>query len=128
MTASIIAILELTSKLTGYINNVRHATREQKQLAVEASNLYGLLTRLRFRVEEARANEPWFNQVKQLPLDQFKAALEGMVKQIPLSSSRTDQIKSALVWKFTKNEVENTLQRIERLKSLVQLALTDDLL
>jgi hypothetical protein len=132
MTASIIAILELTSSLTSYINDVRHATREQKRVAVEASNFYSLLTSLRFRVEEARADEPWFNQVKLLgiengPLDQFKDALEKMVEQVP-SSRKRDQVKSALTWKFTKVEVENTLWRMERLKSLVQCALTEDVL
>jgi hypothetical protein len=59
MTASIIAILKLTTALTGYINDVRHTTEEQKKVAVEASNLYTLLTSLRFRVEEARSSDPW---------------------------------------------------------------------
>ncbi|KIX03388.1 uncharacterized protein Z518_06940 [Rhinocladiella mackenziei CBS 650.93] len=58
ITANIIAILELTATLTGYIHNIRHATREQAKVAVEASNLYGLLTSLRFRVEEARSYDP----------------------------------------------------------------------
>jgi hypothetical protein len=85
-------------------------TREQKKVAMEASNFYSLLTNLRFRVEEARADEAWFNQVKLLgmkdrPLDQFKDALEKMVEQIP-SSRKRDQVKSALTWKFTKVEVE----------------------
>jgi hypothetical protein len=132
MTASIIAILQLTSTLTGYINDVRHATSEQKKVAVEASNLYGLLTSLRFQVEEARSDEPWFNQVKLLgvengPLDLFKNTLEKIVGQIS-SSRKRDLVKSALTWKFTKSEVENALNRMERLKSLIQCALTEDLL
>src|SRR5437764_6697911 len=89
MTASVIAILELTSKLTGYINDVRRATKEQGQVAIEASNLYSLLTSIRFRVEEARSGDPWFNQVKLLGvenglLDQFKSILEKMVDQISI--------------------------------------------
>ncbi len=132
MTASIIAILQLTTTLTGYINDVRHATREQAKVAVEASNLYGLLTSLRFRVEEAQSDDPWFNQVKLLgmkngPLDQFKDVLEKMVEQIS-SSRKRDQIKSALTWNFIKSDVENALKRIERLKSLIQCALSGDVL
>ncbi|KIX05451.1 uncharacterized protein Z518_06323 [Rhinocladiella mackenziei CBS 650.93] len=131
MTASIIAILQLTSALTSYINDAKNATKEQAQLAIEASNLYGLLTALRFRVEEARYNDPWFNQVKLLgtengPLDQFKDVLETIVKQLP-SSRKRDQVKSILLWKLSKKEVENTLSRIERLKSLINCALTNDL-
>jgi hypothetical protein len=132
MTASIIAILELTSTLTSYINDVRKATKEQARVAVEASNLYSLLTNLRFRVEVARSDDAWFQQVRLLgqengPLDQFKGILETMVDQISLPRKR-DQIKSALMWKFTKAEVDNALERMERVKSLINLALNDDLL
>ena len=132
MTASIVAILQLTTTLTGYINDVKHATAEQAKVAVEASSLYSLLTSLRFRVEAARSDDPWFNQVRMLgvrggPLDQFKDVLEKMVEQISFSRKR-DQIKSALMWKFSKSEVENALKRMERLKSLINCALTGDLL
>ena len=131
MTASIIAILQLTTTLTGYINDVRHATTEQAKVAVEASNLYILLTSLRFQVEAARSDDPWFKQVKMLrihhgPLDQFKGILQMILLQIS-SSRKRDQIKSALTWKFTKSEVQNALKRMERLKSLINYALTGDL-
>jgi hypothetical protein len=132
LTGSIIAILQLTSTFTNYINNARNATKEQAQLAVEASNLYTSLTKLRFRVEGARSDDPWFDQVRLLgaengPLDQFKDVLETMVNELP-SSRKRDQIKSVLLWKFTKKEVENALARMERLKSLISCALTNDLL
>ena len=132
LTASIIAILQLTSTLTSYINEARNATAEQEKVAVEASNLYSLLTTLRFRVEGARSEDPWFNQVKLLgikngPLDQFKNVLETMANGLS-SSRKRDQIKSALLWQFTKTDVENALARIERLKSLITYALIDDLM
>ncbi|KAK5202654.1 hypothetical protein LTR41_011600 [Exophiala xenobiotica] len=132
MTASIIAVLQLTSTLASYINETRHATAEQKKVAVEAGNIYGLLTNLRFQVEEARSNDPWFNQVKLLgvpngPLDQFKSVLESMVSQLSTSGKR-NQVKSALLWKFTKKEVEYALARMERLKTLISCALTNDLM
>jgi hypothetical protein len=132
MTAGIIAVLQLTSTLTSYINEARNATAEQANVAVEASNLYGLLTTLRFRVEAGRWDDQWFNQVKLLgiengPLDQFKDILETMVDKLS-SSRKRDQIKSALLWKFTKREVENALARMERLKSLISCALTNDLM
>ena len=132
MTSSIIAILELTATLTSYLNGVNNATKEQAHVTVEAGNLHTLLTGLRFRMEAARSSDPWFNQVKLLgrpngPLDQFKEVLEKMVGHMPGSTKR-DQVKSALMWKFTKTQVEDALQRMERLKTLVQCALTGDLL
>jgi hypothetical protein len=60
MTASIIAILQLTTTLTGYINDVRHATREQKEVVVEASSLLMLsvmhVTRQHMRQQEHHTN------------------------------------------------------------------------
>lgn len=132
MTASIIAILELTTTLNGFINDVLYATREQAKVAIEASNLHSLLASLRFRVDGARSDDAWLIQAKLLgiengPLDQFKGVLEKMVEQIS-SSRRRDRVRSALMWRFTKSEVEDALKRMGRLKSLIQCALTEDLL
>lgn len=134
VTASIIAVLQLTSTVTSYLHDTRNATAEQAKVAVEAANLYSLLIALRFRVETAQSNDPWFNHVKLLavsngPLEQFKEALESLVKELQPSENRArDHIKSALRWTFTKKEVENALRRIERLKSLINCALTNDLM
>jgi hypothetical protein len=48
-----------------------------------------------------------------------------MVEKIS-SSRKRDQVKAALTWKFTKSEAETALKRTERLKSLIQCALTED--
>jgi hypothetical protein len=39
------------------------------------------------------------------PLDQFKDVLEKMVEQIS-SSRRTDQVRSALTWRFTNSQIQ----------------------
>ena len=132
MTASIIAVLQLTTTLTSYINDVKKATSDQAKVAIEASNLFGLLTSLRFRVETARSDDPWFQQVRMLgihdgPLDQFKDILNRMVENVSASRKR-DQIKSALMWKFTKSEIDDALIKMERLKSCINCALVGDLL
>lgn len=127
MTASIITVLELTGILTRYVNAVRHAPKERASLGREASNIYALLTSLRFRVEDARGSDPWFNQIKLLaadngPLDQFKSILERLVGRLEATNKL-----SGIRWKFNKVEVEEALGQIERLKSLVNLALANDL-
>lgn len=132
MTASIITIIKLTTDLTNYLNDVRQATSEQKKVAVEASNLYSLLLNLRFRVEEAQSDDPWFNEVKLLgadngPLAQFKHILERLVEQITTSRTR-DRVKSALTWKWAKSEVDEALKQMERLKTLINISLNNDTL
>ena len=76
---------------------MRYATTEQTKVAVEASNLYSLLTSLRFQVETARSDKPWFKQVKMLGihnglLDQFNDDLERISGQILSSRKRPDQV------------------------------------
>ncbi|KIW90080.1 uncharacterized protein Z519_09511 [Cladophialophora bantiana CBS 173.52] len=50
-----------------------------------------------------------------------------MVDKLP-SPGKSQQLKSALWWKFTKKEVEDVLARMERLKSLINCALMNDLI
>ncbi|KAF2022679.1 hypothetical protein EK21DRAFT_105656 [Setomelanomma holmii] len=116
-TASVIAILQLSAKVLAYLNDC----------AIEASNIHNLLTNLRFRLEEGHAHQPWFNAVQALavehgPLDQFKQALET------LQAKMTDggRLKNALIWKFKKEEVDAILARMERLKTLIEIALQMD--
>jgi hypothetical protein len=132
MTASIVAILKLTETVTSYLNHARKASADRTKIAIEAASIYSLLTTLRFRVEEARRDEPWFSQVKMLalengPLEQFKSTLESMVAKIQPVTSFVKMGK-ALAWKFDKAEIQDALDKIERLKSLIHLALANDLL
>lgn len=60
------------------------------------------------------------------PLDQLNKALAAMIEKIQSSSRKRDQIKSKLMWQWTKSEIDELLMRMERLKSLINCALTDD--
>jgi hypothetical protein len=67
-------ILQLTSRVIEYLNDVKDAPKDRAQCAIEASNLYSLLTTLRYRLEEGNSNEPWYAKVQKLctkdgPLD-----------------------------------------------------------
>ena len=131
LTASIIAVLQLTGKLLSYLNDVRNATKDQAQLAVEASSIYSLLISLRFRVEQSNAHDPWFTAVRNLgtengPLDRVREALERMVsKAEPRQGIKG--LGKQLMWKFEKSEMGDILDSIERIKTLVNIALTGDL-
>jgi hypothetical protein len=129
-TASVIAVLQLSAKVLAYLNDVKDASKGRAQCAIEASNLYNLLTKLRFLLEEGHGYQPWFSAVQALavkngPLDQFKQALEILQAKMtdggPLKKAR-----EALLWKFKKEEVDAILARMERLKKLVEIALLMD--
>lgn len=131
LSASIIAVLQLTGKLLSYLNDVRNATKEQAQLTVEASNTYSLLASLRFRVERSDAHDPWFTAVRGLetkngPLDQLRQSLEDLESKFEPSHG-IKKLGKQIGWSFEKSDMANILVRIERIKTLVNIAITSDL-
>jgi hypothetical protein len=128
--ASVIAILQLSAKVLSYLNDVKDTSKGRAQCAMEVSNLYKLLTNLRSRLEEGHGNQPWFSMVQALtdnngPLDQFKQALETLQAGMT-DGGRLKKAREALLWKFKKEEVDAILARMERLKTLVGIALQMD--
>jgi hypothetical protein len=128
-TASIIAVLQLSAKVLAYLNDVKDASKDRAQCAIEASNLHSLLLNLRFRLEEG-GSELWCTAVRALavengPLDQFKQALEMLATKMT-EGGRLKKASEALIWKFKKEEVTSILGRMERLKTLIEIALQMD--
>lgn len=129
VTASIIAIIQLSGKVIGYLDGVKSASKERATCAMEISNLYSLLVSLRYYLEDS-ANAEWNAAVRSLtiengPLDQFKAGLETIQSRLT-DGGRLKKAKDAFVWKFKKEEVNSFLGRMERLKTLVEIALQRD--
>jgi hypothetical protein len=130
VTASIVAVLQLTATVVSYLNDIKNASKDQRQFAVEASNIFGLLTSLKCRLDEEDPTDSWFTAVRALavengPLDQYKAALECLVaKTAPVDGAR--KLSGALLWTFNKGEAAEILAKIERLKSLTNIALEMD--
>jgi hypothetical protein len=73
-TASFIAILQLTTTVVEYLHYVKDAPKVRARCAIEASKLFNLLNNLKYRLEEADTNQPWYTTVRGLavkdgPLD-----------------------------------------------------------
>jgi hypothetical protein len=123
-------ILQVTNDIIKYLNELKDGPRNRAQCAVEASNLYNLLVNLNYRVEEGSSSKAWFTGIRALaveggPFDQYSDALRHMLS-ITTTKSGIGKIKDAFGWKFTKEEVNDILSRIDRLKVLVQVALEMD--
>jgi hypothetical protein len=130
VTASIIAVLQLSVKVLSYLNDVKDASKDRTECAVETSSLHSLLLNLRFRLEGGDTSQPWYVAVRALavengPLDQFKHALETLQARMT-DGGRLKKAGDALMWKFKKEEVAEVLARVERLKTLVEIALQMD--
>ena len=130
VTGTIIAVLQLSVKVLSYLNDVKDASKDRAQCAIEASNLHSLLLNLRFRLEEGHAHQPWYTAVRALAvengqLDQFKQALETLQTKMT-DGGRLKKAREALVWKFKKEEIDGILAQMERLKTLIEIALQMD--
>ena len=130
VTASTIAVLQLTGEVIKYLNDVKGATEECQRCTTEASNLQSLLINLLYHLNQGKAGHTWYTRVRALnvengPLDQYKQALEELRSRVETQSG-IQKVKRRLLWKFSKEEVASILARMERLKSLVSIALEMD--
>jgi hypothetical protein len=130
VATGIITILQLTTAVINYLNDVKDAPKNCEHFAIEAANLYNLLVELKDRLEEGGCNDAWYTSVQVLgmengPLDQYKHALVKLRTKVS-SCSGLKKIGNALAWTFNKEEVNSLILRVERLKSLIQIALEMD--
>lgn len=129
ITASIIAVLQATKEIISYVKETRDAPKELTKVYDEAKNLVILLYELKDSLAEQDPHDPWLRVTSGLamrdgPLDQYKKALEVLVSKTTGHGLR--KIGQVLAWKFIKEEVMSLLLQIERIKSLVQIALEMD--
>jgi hypothetical protein len=130
VTASVITVLQLTNSVIGYLNDIKDGPEDCRQCTIEACNLQNLLINLRYRLEQTQAGDPWFTAVRALgvengPLDQYKQVLEQLRCGVETQDG-VQKLKRRLLWKFSKEEVARILARMERLKSLISIALEMD--
>jgi hypothetical protein len=128
--ASIIAVLQLTSEVIKYLNGVKDAPKECQQCATEASNLQSLLINFLYHLDQGKTGDLWYTAVRALnvengPVDQYKQALEQLRSRVEIQDG-VQKVKRRLAWKFSKAEVAGILARMERLKTLVSIALEMD--
>jgi hypothetical protein len=58
VTASVIAVLQLTNEVIQYLNDVKDAPKDCQQCVIEASNLLTSLISLRYRAEQVQIGDP----------------------------------------------------------------------
>ena len=133
LAAGVVQLIDATTKAYMYLNEVKHATKERAELAMEAANLVPLLTSLRNRVDKAGddSEDDWIKNTMKLggpggPLEQFQGVMLKLQSKLkPVTGVKG--VGKRLVWSFDKNEIKEYFAQIERFKSLIQSALQDDL-
>lgn len=128
--AAVVQLIDVTSKAVTYINDVKSAQKEQTKLAREVAGLLALLTDLRYHLEETSSTDPWFTGLLSLGEDggllaQFKGATEELADMLAPATGAV-KVKRVLCWTLEKKGINAILMKIERLKTLVGLALQKD--
>jgi hypothetical protein len=129
VTASIIAVLQLTVKIIDGLKHARDASTDRVQFTTEVQNLRDLLVALLSRVDED-SSDPWHTNVRQMGgkdgvIHQYRVALEQLKDKMSTGEGLKKTVKTVL-WTYIQQDAERILLRIERLKSLVHIALEMD--
>ena len=132
LVASVIQLIETTTTVIHYVNDVKDGPAERAQFARHASSLLMLLIDLRFRAEESKpAADPWFEGLRGLgapggPLDQLQGHMEQLATKLEPATGRLKRVTKALTWTLDKKDIEQALAWIERVSTLVTVALQND--
>ena len=131
LLAALVQLIDVTSKAVNYFNDVKNAPKDRAKLAREATDLLSLFTELRYRVEETTSMDPWFTGLRSLggeggPLMEFKSAMEVIADKLKLTTGVKNLSRVVLRWTLDKKEIDAILSKIERLKTLIGLALQKD--
>jgi hypothetical protein len=130
LVAGIVGLIDTTIEVIQFLNDVNDAPKEWTAFAREASNLLSILTTLRYTVSDVTVDDPWFAGIRSLgrkdgPLDQFHQSLAELTKRLSPHSNGMD-FKRRVLWSLDKTYINGKILQLERLKSLINLALSRD--
>lgn len=130
ITASTIAIIQISSDIIGYINGATGATKERKRLREEIRSCEFILQRLNDEASDAEECSTWSATIKVLegpdaPLGRLWSALTTIKAKLEPKKGLKNALPT-LKWPFDEKEIGKIISAIEREKSLLDLALTND--
>ena len=131
VTASIVALLEFSAKVIGYLNDVKNGSEDRGNVLSEIASVNCMLYSLQEKAHEHKQNDAWSSTFQSLdvskgPLDQIRTALESLSSKLAPSSTSLKKVRKAITWPFQKGEIKEILERIERAKALLNLARQND--
>lgn len=128
--ASIIAVLQLAASVVKYINAAAGATEDRKRLREEIRSCEYILQQLNDKASDTDESKAWVETIKALeapgaPLGRLRIALLAVEKPLqPREGLR--KLISNLKWPFTEKDVDKILVTIDREKTLLGIALTNN--
>ncbi|KAH6989117.1 hypothetical protein BKA56DRAFT_710473 [Ilyonectria sp. MPI-CAGE-AT-0026] len=129
-TASVIAVLQLSSEVVTYINSAVSATHERRRLREEVRACGYILQQLKDEADDSEVGKAWSETIKALeapdaPLARLWVALRTVRAKLQPKEGPKRLLEN-LKWPFSEKEVEKIIAAIEREKSLLGLALENE--
>lgn len=127
LAAALSELIGTAMEIVNMANKIANAPKNRRSLTLEMVSLIGIMSNLKQRVESARKEtDPWFKAVSMLdwengPLQQFKIAMNYISKKLEPQFGRD------IRWAFSEHEIKDALMQIERIKTLITMALQDDI-
>lgn len=131
ISASITALLQLTSTVIQYVDGVKGAAEDRRKIFSELASVNVILLNLQGHADKAKQGDQWSSTLQSLnvpegPLDQFQRALEHLSSKLAPPARGLKKLGKAIIWPFQKEEIKEILCSIERQKALLNLAIQND--
>jgi hypothetical protein len=130
ITASIAALLQLSSTVVRYLSELKSAANDRQKILGEVVVLSGLLYHLQNLVSRAQQHDEWLATMRSLavpggPLEHIRLSLEFLsAKLAPQAGLK--KVGKALSWSFQEKEIKGFLEAMERQKAVISLAMQND--
>ena len=128
ISASIVALVQLTGTVIEYLHGVKGAFEDCQNILSELTSVSGMLFILQDHADQQE--DSWSLTLKLLsgsegPLAQLRTSLGILVSKLsPVKGLK--EVGKAFAWPFQKEEIKEILNTIERQKALLTLARQND--
>ncbi|KAL9628246.1 MAG: hypothetical protein Q9164_007348, partial [Protoblastenia rupestris] len=130
ISASIAALLQVTSKVIRYLSDIQDGPKELYEIRIEICSVLSLLTQIQVQLDQAQPDDPFTSTLRSLnvphgPFAQFYSALESIASKLA-PAQKWNKLGKALRWPFGKEEIRTIFNMIGRQKVLFTLAQQND--
>ncbi len=127
ITASLVALLQISNSIIQYLAELGGATTERLRLLMDLSNTTMLLSMLKDAAQNEDKPGEWRSTLQGLegPLKQFKDLLERIAGKLAPAHGMK-KIGKVITWPFKKEELSDMFASLERYKTLLGLAMQND--
>ncbi|KAJ7027293.1 hypothetical protein C8F04DRAFT_92936 [Mycena alexandri] len=131
LAASILALVQGAAFLLEYVKDVKDGASDRAELRLSLAALPGLLMSLKDQFDNTAPNTAGAVATANLavqdgPFTQLIALLQRIQSKLNIPPSRTGELWQRLKWTLDKADVTELLLKVERVKSLIMLALQNN--